>query len=509
LSPHALRLPWSAPRPALPDLVRPEAGDEALARRAAAGDGAAFATLYDRYERRVYNFSYRLTGSAEDAADATQETFVAVLERLPRLEGRELNFGAYVMTAARNASYDAIARRKRATPAGDIPDSAVPVLAGGDDPDRPEQEALREAHQEQIRLANETLPPRQREALALRELDELSYDEVAEIMGMNRNSVAQLISRARINLRDGLRQTALGSVAAASELCERALPLLAMRQDGVLDDDASAGWLAEHLVGCGTCRVRVDAMEEAGVAYRLWLPLVPALWLKTEAVARAAERVGADWSAHSGTPRGRGRHLRLVAAAGSLLVIALVLALVDRAQTPMRAPAVPTPEATVVAAPVEVAPKATGPIPGPATRRVRRAPERRAKPKADAPPLPAPEPPPVPTPIATGDAAPAATGPVERVRQRPRRVERKAPRANEVAAAEPVVADPLPEPVVEQPVEEPDPPAPLCPGPNCPGDGSVTTPTCPAGSACPPPPRRPPVVACTRCGGLTIAPPRP
>ena len=223
-----------------------------------------------------------------------------MLERLPRLEGRELNFGAYVMTAARNASYDAIARRKRATPAGDIPESAVPVLAGGDDPDRPDQEALREAHQEQIRLANESLPPRQREALALRELEELSYDEVAEIMGMNRNSVAQLISRARINLRDGLRQTALGSVAATSELCDRALPLLALRQDGVLDDDASADWLAGHLVGCGTCRVRVDAMEEAGVAYRMWLPLVPALWLKTEAVARAAERVGADWSAFAG-----------------------------------------------------------------------------------------------------------------------------------------------------------------------------------------------------------------
>src|SRR5919108_6685959 len=236
----ALRLPWTASRPA-PYMTMRGDGDEALAHRAAAGDGAAFAALYDRYERKAYNLCYRITGSAEDAADATQETFAAVLERLPSLEGRELNFGSYVMTAARNASYDALARRKRVTP-GEIPESAVPVGAVGGDPDRPEHGALRSAHQEQIRAANESLPPRQREVLALRELEELSYDDVAAIMGMNRNSVAQLISRARINLRDNLRQTALGSVAAASPLCESALPLLAMRQDDALEDDASAAW---------------------------------------------------------------------------------------------------------------------------------------------------------------------------------------------------------------------------------------------------------------------------
>ena len=322
-----MRLPWQ------------DTSDEALARRAAAGDGAAFATLYDRYERRAYNLCYRITGSAEDAADATQETFAAVLERLPRLEGRELNFASYVMTAARNASYDAIARRKRVAPAGDIPDSAVPVGAG-EELDRPERHALRAAHQEQIRAANESLPPRQREVLALRELEGLSYDDVAEVMGMNRNSVAQLISRARINLRDSLRQTALGSVAPASPLCERALPLLALRQDEALDDEPSA-WLAEHLAGCGTCRVRIEAMEEAGVAYRQWLPLVPALWLRGEATAHAAERVGADWS----RPR---RLLRPVAAtAGAVLAVALLLSLVDRAQTPTRT--------FPVAAPVETA----------------------------------------------------------------------------------------------------------------------------------------------------------
>jgi RNA polymerase sigma factor (sigma-70 family) len=110
--------------------MRADAHDTVLARRAAAGDGDAFATLYDRHERRAYNLCYRITGSAEDAADATQETFLRVLERLPSLHDRELNFGSYLLTAARHASYDAIERRKRATPAAEIPDSAVPVAAG-------------------------------------------------------------------------------------------------------------------------------------------------------------------------------------------------------------------------------------------------------------------------------------------------------------------------------------------------------------------------------------------
>ena len=217
----------------------------ALAQRAAAGDGDAFAELYTRYERRAYNLCLRIVGSEDEAADATQEAFVSVLKRLPQLEGRELAFGSYLFTSARNACYDLIGRRKRTEPSDEIPEAATPVGAGvggggigfdpGDPEDDPERNVLLSARQEEVRAANATLPERQREALALRELEGLSYDEIAEIMGMNRNSVAQLISRARINLRDALRGTALASIAASTPDCERALPLLAARDDGQLD----------------------------------------------------------------------------------------------------------------------------------------------------------------------------------------------------------------------------------------------------------------------------------
>jgi RNA polymerase sigma factor (sigma-70 family) len=283
------------------------ADEAALAQRAAAGDGDAFATLYERYESRTYNLCYRILGSRDDAADATQEAFVNVLRRLPKLEGRELAFGSYVFTSARNACYDLIERGRRAEPSDEISEHATPMGGGvggggvgfdpGDPEDDPERNVLLEARTEEIRLANLTLPERQREVLALRELEELSYDEIAELMDMNRNSVAQLISRARINLRDALRGSALASIAASSPDCERAVPLIALEQDGQLDDAApETDWLADHLLDCDSCHLRREAMADAGLSYRSWLPVAAGPLLFRETMAEAAELVGADWS---------------------------------------------------------------------------------------------------------------------------------------------------------------------------------------------------------------------
>jgi RNA polymerase sigma-70 factor (ECF subfamily) len=177
-----------------------------LARSAAAGDGSAFAALYQRYERRTYKLAYRVTGSEPDAADATQEAFLRAMRRLPKPADRELDLGPCLFSATRKACYDLMEKRRPGRSSDAIPEAATPIGAGegGSGP------------QEEIRDANMRLPEHQREALALRELEELSYDEIAAIMEMNRNSVAKLIARARINLRDELHGTALATVAAPS-----------------------------------------------------------------------------------------------------------------------------------------------------------------------------------------------------------------------------------------------------------------------------------------------------
>src|SRR5688500_6538831 len=100
------------------------AAEEArLAQRAVAGDGDAFAELYGRYEKRAYTLCRRILDSEDDAADATQEAFVSVLRRLPKLEGRELAFGSYLFPSARHACYELIDRRKRTEPSDEIPES--------------------------------------------------------------------------------------------------------------------------------------------------------------------------------------------------------------------------------------------------------------------------------------------------------------------------------------------------------------------------------------------------
>ena len=372
-----------------------------LARAAAAGDGSAFAALYERYERRAYNLAYRIAGSEDDAADAVQEAFLSVMRRLPKLGDRELEFGSYLFAATRNACYDLMRARRRAQPSDAIPESAAPLGSGagglgldpGDPEDDPDRKQLLASQQDEIREANGRLPERQREALALRELEELSYDEIAAAMEMNRNSVAQLISRARINLRDELRGTALAAVAASSPECERALPLIAMRDDGQLDGDSGdAAWLDTHLAGCDRCRLGVEAMQEAGASYRAWAPIAAAPLLFEETMAKAAALAGADWSEEIAKARehhdpaslpgmpsayltgygdegGASRRRRaIVAAALALLLLGAGLAALPGGDDPSPAPARPAPARAQPAAGAEV----------PAASPSRRGMERRA-----------------------------------------------------------------------------------------------------------------------------------
>ena len=326
------------------ELERTVDEERRLAQAAAEGDGSAFATLYERYEKRAYNLAFRITGSADDAGDAVQDAFLGMLRRLPSLRGRDLAFGSYVFTATRNASYDLMRQRRRVDPRDSIPESANPVGGGagglgldpGDPEDDPSRRQLLDAQRSEVRDANRRIPERQREVLALRELEELSYDEIAEIMGMNRNSVAQLISRARLNLRAELRGTALESIAPDTADCGRALPLLALRDDGELDDEAEASWLGGHLVDCEGCRLRLGAMQEAGASYRAWAPVAASPWLFEATMAKAAEHFEADWSElianrvgrRPGARRGAG-HRRVAAAViatTALLLAALVAA---------------------------------------------------------------------------------------------------------------------------------------------------------------------------------------
>ncbi|HEX2097366.1 MAG TPA: sigma factor-like helix-turn-helix DNA-binding protein [Solirubrobacterales bacterium] len=119
----------------------------------------------------------------------------------------------------------------------------------------------------QLVTASARLPERQREALELRELQGLSYKDIAARLETTWACVGQLIAHGRINLYDELHGTILASVAPSPD-CERALSLIAAREDGELGDPVEASWLDAHLEGCGRCRRGVEEMREAATAYR-------------------------------------------------------------------------------------------------------------------------------------------------------------------------------------------------------------------------------------------------
>lgn len=137
-------------------------------------------------------------------------------------------------------------------------------------------ETAPEAGAEEVREASMRLPERQREVLELRG-EQRSYEEIAAIMETSPDSVAQLMERARINLYDELRGTVLASVAPPSPDCERALPLIAARDDDQPEGSpGDAAWLDAHLAGCDRCRLGEKQMREADASYRTLAPIVTA-----------------------------------------------------------------------------------------------------------------------------------------------------------------------------------------------------------------------------------------
>jgi hypothetical protein len=122
---------------------------------------------------------------------------------------------------------------------------------------------------QELALATARLPERQREALALRELLRLSYEQIAPVMGIETAAIAPLLARARLRLRAERRGAGVERGAGCLER-DRALRVLACRQDSEplsADDDR---WLLAHMAVCPACETAHAAMLEASVCYRAW-----------------------------------------------------------------------------------------------------------------------------------------------------------------------------------------------------------------------------------------------
>jgi RNA polymerase sigma factor (sigma-70 family) len=434
------------------------APDGVLVQEAAAGGGRSYAALYDRYSTQVYNYCLRLTGSPEDAADATQDAFVNVLGRLQDDDRPVLDFASYLFAAARNESYALMRRRSRTHPTEYAPALAPPASDVETDPERA---ALLRDSQEAVRQANGQLAPRHREVLALREVAGRSYDEIGQIMGISENAAAQLIWRARSKLKVALTSGAVASVVATSDDCEEAQLLINRLHDGEPITDAEQMWLEEHLDECGSCRAARGMIFEVAASYRAWAPVAVLATLRPEVLTQAGHAIGADWSGVAG--KAGGSHAAVAGTATVAIVAAAGLAIAGLLHDDM--------SVTRDAAPVQQAPAESKAESSPArkaskpdTPAAKRASGFHASTKA---PVEA-------KPVEQGAPAPQG-GPSPQPRSAPPRPDKPKPPAQPA----PKVEQPPPAPPVEPPAKpKPTPPAepkPTVPAPPPPAPSGACT----------------------------------
>ncbi len=169
-------------------------GEDLLIERSQGGDPTAFDELVASHEDKIYNLVYRITGNAQDALDAAQEAFIKAFRALPRYR-RQASFDTWLYRIATNAALD-IVRRRPNTPV--VPLDKVTL---SDHRDNPDAEAERREVQRRIHVALGALAPDHRLIIVLRDLQGLSYEEIAKILRVPLGTVRSRLSRARQALR--------------------------------------------------------------------------------------------------------------------------------------------------------------------------------------------------------------------------------------------------------------------------------------------------------------------
>jgi RNA polymerase sigma factor (sigma-70 family) len=181
-----------------------EQDESQLISRAREGELDAFNLLIEIYERPVYNLCFRMLSSEQAAEDAAQEAFISAFRSVASFRGG--SFRSWLFRIASNACYDEM-RRRRARPARslDAPagDDDRHIDVPGDVKSLDEHVQNVELH-EALREALMDLPPDQRLAIVLRDVQGMDYDEIAEVTLTNLGTVKSRINRARSRLRTAL-----------------------------------------------------------------------------------------------------------------------------------------------------------------------------------------------------------------------------------------------------------------------------------------------------------------
>ncbi len=192
--------------------------EQQLVKAARSGDADAFETLVLRYEKRVYALALRMCGNPVDAQEAAQEALLSAWQSLPFFRG-EASFSTWLYRLTSNASVDLLRREKRQR-AVSLDDGEL-SLNIPDDRLSPHEEAERSELRDAIRSGLKTLPDDYRAVLVLRELHQLSYQEISAALDVDLGTVKSRINRGRKRLCEFLTETGNFLPAAPSKNAEK------------------------------------------------------------------------------------------------------------------------------------------------------------------------------------------------------------------------------------------------------------------------------------------------
>lgn len=175
-----------------------------LVRQCIAGDQHAWQQLVVAQHRRIYGICYRFTGSASDAEDLTQDVFLKLYRNLASFDTQRGNFNTWLTTLARNLLVDHF-RRTRLERATDSLDASLSAEDGGMSlgdrlaDTRPSQESHASGLELKVRIqqALAQLSPELREAVVFRDLEDMDYKEIAQVLRIPEGTVKSRISRGR------------------------------------------------------------------------------------------------------------------------------------------------------------------------------------------------------------------------------------------------------------------------------------------------------------------------
>jgi RNA polymerase sigma-70 factor (ECF subfamily) len=199
-----------------------EADDLSLVSQAKAGDSAAFRALVVRYQRKVYAVALGVVKDPDLAWDVGQEAFVRVHQHLAEFEGKSA-FSTWLFRITTHLAIDAV-RRERRSQKDDPDDVDEGALAEGGEGilstalgNDPRENALRRELAGKLEEALATLPEKHRTILVLREVEGLSYEELAERLDLHKGTVMSRLFHARKKMQAALRRYAGAALGRAAE----------------------------------------------------------------------------------------------------------------------------------------------------------------------------------------------------------------------------------------------------------------------------------------------------